>query len=207
MEIKQVDITKLVPYSKNAKKHDDVQISNVAESIRQFGMVQPIVIDKDNVVVIGHCRLEACKKLGYKEVPCVIVDTLTEEQVAKLRLLDNKLNESDWDYDLLSQELENLDLVDFTLDWVKEEIEKEQMIEEKPDCQFTEIMNEESNYLFIQFKTDIDWLQAQSLFNIEEKKAYSTRKDGKIGKNMVRKGTGRVLDGAEFINKIMEMLK
>lgn len=117
MEIKQVDITKLVPYSKNAKKHDDVQISNVAESIKQFGMVQPIVIDKDNVVVIGHCRLEACKKLGYKEVPCVIVDDLTEEQVAKLRLLDNKLNESDWDYDLLSQELEDLDLFDFTLDW------------------------------------------------------------------------------------------
>ena len=117
MQTVDIQINKLKPYAKNAKKHDQTQIDNVAESIKQFGMVQPIVIDKNNVVIIGHCRLEACKKLKFKEVPCVLADTLTDEQVAKLRLLDNKLNESDWDFDLLGEELADLDLSDFDLDW------------------------------------------------------------------------------------------
>lgn len=117
MNIVNLDIKKLIPYKKNAKKHDKTQIDNVAESIKQFGMVQPIVVDKDNVVIIGRCRLEACKKLKYETVPCVRTDDLSDEQVAKLRLLDNKLNESDWDFDLLSEELTDLDLSDFELDW------------------------------------------------------------------------------------------
>lgn len=117
MNIENVKISKLKPYEKNAKKHDETQINNVAESIKQFGMVQPIVVDKDNVVIIGHCRLEACKKLKYNEVPCVRADTLTDEQVAKLRLLDNKLNESDWDFELLGEELLDLDMSGFELDW------------------------------------------------------------------------------------------
>lgn len=117
MNIVNIEVKKLKPYDKNAKKHDQTQIDNVAESIKQFGMVQPIVIDKDNVIIIGHCRFEACKKLKFKEVPCVKADELSEEQVAKLRLLDNKLNESEWDFDLLGEELLELDLNDFALDW------------------------------------------------------------------------------------------
>lgn len=117
MQIVNIKIKDLNPYPKNAKKHDKTQIENVAESIKQFGMVQPIVVDKDNVVIIGHCRLEACKKLKFKEVPCVRTEDLDEEQVAKLRLLDNKLNESDWDFDLLGEELLELDMSDFELDW------------------------------------------------------------------------------------------
>lgn len=117
MEIKNININELKPYDKNAKKHDQTQINNVAESIKQFGMVQPIVVDKDNVVIIGHCRLEACKKLDIKEVPCVLVDNLTEEQVAKLRLLDNKLNESPWDFDLIKDEIAGLDFEGFDIDW------------------------------------------------------------------------------------------
>ncbi|MBO5309698.1 MAG: ParB N-terminal domain-containing protein [Clostridia bacterium] len=117
MQIFNLKINELKPYKNNAKKHDDVQIANVAESIKQFGMVQPIVVDKDNVVIIGHCRLEACKKLNYKEIPCVKADTLTDEQVAKLRLLDNKLNESEWDFELLGLELADLDMTGFDVDW------------------------------------------------------------------------------------------
>ena len=117
MKIFNLKIGDLKPYKNNAKKHDDVQIANVAESIKQFGMVQPIVVDKDNVVIIGHCRLEACKKLKYKEVPCVKADELSEEQVAKLRLLDNKLNESEWDFELLGEELLDLDMGDFEINF------------------------------------------------------------------------------------------
>lgn len=105
MNIQNIDIKSIAPYKGNAKKHDKKQISNVAESIKQFGFVQPIVVDKDNVIVIGHCRYEAAKKLKLTEVPCVCVEDLNEEQVQKLRLLDNKLNESDWDMDLLAPRL------------------------------------------------------------------------------------------------------
>lgn len=110
-------LREITPYDKNAKKHDKTQIANVAESIKQYGFVQPIVIDRDGVIVIGHCRALAAKKLGMKEVPCVCVDDLTPEQVNALRLVDNKSNESDWDFDLLKDELPELDLSDFDFDF------------------------------------------------------------------------------------------
>ena len=132
MEIVDIEVSKIKPYEKNAKKHDTVQIANVAESIRQFGFVQPLVLDKNNVIVIGHCRFAAAKKLRLGTVPCVYVDTLTGEQVKKLRLLDNKLNESDWDFDLLSEELADLDLDDFGLDWGLPEDEGTPQVERKP---------------------------------------------------------------------------
>ena len=79
--------------------------------------MQPIVVDKDGVIVIGHCRFAAAKKLGMKEVPCVCVDELTEEQVKALRLVDNKSNESAWDMDLLAEELPDVDLSAFEFDF------------------------------------------------------------------------------------------
>ena len=103
MDVIQKKLSEIVPYAKNAKKHDKKQIANVAESIKQYGFVQPVAIDRDGVIVIGHCRAEAAKKLGMKTVPCVCVDELTTEQVNALRLVDNKSNESDWDFDLLAE--------------------------------------------------------------------------------------------------------
>ena len=117
MNIESRLLADIVPYAKNAKKHDNRQINNVAESIKQYGFVQPIVIDRDGVIVIGHCRALAAKKLGMKEVPCVCVDDLTPEQVNALRLVDNKSNESEWDFDLLTDELADLDLSDFDFDF------------------------------------------------------------------------------------------
>lgn len=117
MEVKSLKLDSITPYGKNAKKHDKRQINNVAESIKQYGFVQPIVVDRDGVIVIGHCRALAAKKLGMEEVPCVCVDDLTPEQVNALRLVDNKSNESDWDFDLLSVELPGLDLSAFDFDW------------------------------------------------------------------------------------------
>lgn len=73
MEVKNRNLSSITAYGKNAKKHDKTQINNVAESIKQYGFVQPIVIDRDGVIVIGHCRALAAKKLGMEEVPCVCV--------------------------------------------------------------------------------------------------------------------------------------
>ena len=117
MKITEISVNDLKPYAKNTKKHDKTQIANVAESIKQYGFVQPIVIDKDNVVVIGHCRLLAAKQLKMKEVPCVCVEDLTEEQVRALRIVDNKSNESEWNLDFLTDELANLDLSGFDFDF------------------------------------------------------------------------------------------
>jgi len=163
MNIIEIEINKLKPYEKNAKKHDKTQIDNVAESIKQFGMVQPIVVDKDNVVIIGHCRLEACKKLKFEKVPCVLVDNLTNEQVAKLRLLDNKLNESDWDLDLLSEELGELDLSEFEVDWQLDEPEELDIDikEEQPKVDLTKGKEYECTcpncgFIFIPIKQEIN---------------------------------------------------
>ena len=132
MQIIHKSISELIPYEKNTKKHDDVQINNVAESIKQYGFVQPIVIDKNNVVVIGHCRLLAAKKLKLKEVPCVCVDDLTEEQVKALRIVDNKSNESEWDFDFLADELAELDLSDFDFDFgIEDEEEETEIVEDE----------------------------------------------------------------------------
>lgn len=117
MEIQYRRLDEITPYDKNAKTHDQTQINNVAESIKQYGFVQPIVVDRDGVIVIGHCRALAAKKLGMESVPCVCVDDLTPEQVNALRLVDNKSNESAWDFDLLADELSGLDLSAFDFDW------------------------------------------------------------------------------------------
>lgn len=117
MKIFELETNTLKPYEKNAKVHSQTQIDNVAESIKQMGWKQPIVVDKDRVIIIGHCRFLAAKKLGLVKVPCIIADDLTDEQVRKLRLIDNKTNESEWDYDLLKVDLDGLDFSTFDFDW------------------------------------------------------------------------------------------
>lgn len=124
MKIEQMKIKDIIPYERNAKKHDNNQINNVAESIQRFGFAQPLVVDKDNVLIIGHCRLLAAKRLKLREVPVVKMTELTEDQVKQLRLLDNKLNESEWDLDLLMSEIEGLDFEGFNIDWEIPELEE-----------------------------------------------------------------------------------
>ena len=140
MDVKNIPIKEIVPYAKNAKKHDKRQIDNVAESIRQYGFVQPVVVDKDGIIVIGHCRVLAAKKLGMESVPCVCVDDLTPEQVNALRLVDNKTNESDWDMDLLSMELPEIDLSAFDFDWDFQDTEETELTNEEREQEFKERM-------------------------------------------------------------------
>ena len=110
MEIVYLSPQELTPYPKNAKKHPDDQVEHIANSIREFGFRQPIVVDADNVVVIGHGRLLAAQKLGLDTVPVVRADDLSEEQIKALRLADNKTNESEWDLSELYDELAGLAL-------------------------------------------------------------------------------------------------
>lgn len=115
MEIKMVKLADIVPYENNPRKNDDA-IQPVAESIKQFGFKVPMILDKENVIVAGHTRYEAAKMLGMDEVPVVYADDLSEDQVRKFRLVDNKTSEfAGWDFSKLEEELEDLDFGDF--DW------------------------------------------------------------------------------------------
>lgn len=118
MNTYQISIDEIKPYKNNTKKHDERQIKNVAESIRQYGFVQPLVIDANNEIVIGHCRFEAAKVLEMETIPCVRVDDLTPAQVRALRIVDNKTNESPWDFGALDLEISDIDLDGFDFDFV-----------------------------------------------------------------------------------------
>lgn len=110
MEIITKKIKDIKPYENNPRKNDDA-VDLVANSIREFGFKVPIVIDKDNVIVTGHTRYKASKKLGLTEVPCIIADDLTKEQIQAFRLADNKVAErADWDFELLDIELGDISL-------------------------------------------------------------------------------------------------
>lgn len=108
MQIIERKTDELIPYERNQKKHDDKQIRNVANSIKRFGWQQPIVVDKKDVVVIGHCRLLAAKMLGLETVPVTVADDLSEDEIRELRIADNKTNESAWDFSLLDEDIQEL---------------------------------------------------------------------------------------------------
>lgn len=142
MDVKNIPIGEIVPYARNAKKHDKRQIDNVAESICQYGFVQPVVIDRDGVIVIGHCRVLAAKKLGMEAVPCVCVDDLTPEQVNALRIVDNKSAEDGaaWDFDMLSMELPEIDLSAFDFDLDFQDTDETELTNEEREQEFKERM-------------------------------------------------------------------
>lgn len=129
MNIQEIKLKDIKPYGKNPRKNDDA-VPYVAESIKQFGFKVPIVIDKNNVIVAGHTRYKAAKKLGFKSVPCIIADDLTDEQIKAFRLADNKVSEkAEWDLDLLDSEIEeifDIDMTDFGFELESEELEVEE---------------------------------------------------------------------------------
>lgn len=109
MNIIEKKLTEIFEYENNPRNNDNA-VDFVAESIKQFGFKVPIVIDKDSVIIAGHTRYKAAKKLGLKKVPCIMADDLNEEQVKAFRLADNKVAEkAQWDFRLLLQEIEEID--------------------------------------------------------------------------------------------------
>jgi DNA modification methylase len=117
MKIEIVDINTIKPYENNPRKLKDSAIEKVAKSIKEFGFRQPIVVDKEKIIVVGHTRYRASKKLGLTNVPITIADNLTPEQINAYRIADNRTNEeAEWDIELLKTELKDLQLKDFDLD-------------------------------------------------------------------------------------------
>ncbi len=110
MNIVYIKLKDLKPYEKNPRRNDEA-VKYVAESIKEFGFKVPIVVDKNNVIVAGHTRYKASKKLHLEEVPCIIADDLTPDQIKAYRLADNKVGEiAEWDDELLLEELADIDM-------------------------------------------------------------------------------------------------
>ena len=202
MEIINRKVSELIPYDRNPRKNDEA-VKYVKASIEQFGFKVPIVIDAQGVIVAGHTRLKAAKELGWAEVPCIVADDLNEEQIRAFRLADNKVSEaSEWRDDLLSKELDSLsnlfEMSDFGFEAIAEEI-MENLEDEKPEVEFSEELHEEHNYIVLYFDNDVDWINAQSFFEIKSVKELDAKG------SYIHPGPGRVLKGAEAIRKIQSM--
>lgn len=138
MEIIYKSIEEIKPYENNPRINDEA-VEYVANSIKEFGFRNPIILDKNNVIICGHTRLLASKELKLKEVPCIIADDLNDEQVKALRLADNKVAEkSMWDYSKLDEELEDILNIDMSkFDFINNNIDWEN-VEELEDSNYEE---------------------------------------------------------------------
>lgn len=206
LKVEYIDINELITYANNAKIHTAEQVEQIKKSIQEFGMNDPIAIWKNNEIIEGHGRLLALKELGYETVPVIRLDSLTDEQRKAYALVHNKLTmNTGFDIDLLSMELEDINDIDmdyfgFSID-ENVDLPKEII---KPELEFTEVLGEEHNYIVLYFDNEVDWLQLQSILDVETKKNLSTRRDGYLAENMQRKCKGRVFKGAEALERMRE---
>lgn len=123
IKIIEKDINELVPYENNARINDKA-VDIVANSIKEFGFKNPCIIDKNNVLIAGHTRVLACKKLGITKVPCIVADDLTEDQIKAFRIADNSSAQiAEWDMEKLMKELDSIDY-DMTQFGLAEQLEQ-----------------------------------------------------------------------------------
>jgi ParB-like chromosome segregation protein Spo0J len=196
MEVKEWPIEEVKPYKNNPRNNDDA-VEATANSIREFGWQQPIVVDTDGVIIVGHTRLKAAKKLKLKQVPVTVAENLTDEQVKAYRLADNKTGElAVWDK-TLQAELDDIYDIDMTIFGFDPETEDEEETPLEPEVEFTPELLEKNNYVVLTFDNDVDWLQAQTLLGLKTVKSLDSKP------NFEKKGIGRVVDGASAINNII----
>jgi DNA modification methylase len=136
LQVRAWPVEKLIPYARNARTHSDEQVAQIAASIAEFGFVNPVLIGPDNVIIAGHARLLAARKLGMTEVPVIVLDHLTETQRRALVLADNRLAlNAGWDEEMLRVELASLEEDGFNLDLIgfsSEELEA-LLVEPEPE--------------------------------------------------------------------------
>lgn len=193
LKIEYLPVDSLKPYSKNARKHSEKDIQAICNSIEEFQFLDPIGIWSDqNIIVEGHGRLIAAKRLGMDEVPCIRLDHLTDEQRKAYALAHNKTAElSKWFDELLQSELADIEDIDmelfgFDLDAVTEK-------EEEPgEVPFTEELMLTHNYIVLYFDNDFDWEVAQEKFGLQKVKDLIPRKGQPTG-------IGRVINGREVL--------
>lgn len=212
MEIVQKSVKSLIPYVNNARTHTKAQVKQIAKSIKEFGFTNPVLIDPDDGIIAGHGRVKAAESLGMDEVPCIVLSGLSEKQKRAYIIADNKIAlNAGWDDSLLKLEIRELMQDEFDLDLIgfsNDEVAGLLTVEEQEEAEdgtekFAEALEIENNYIVLKFHNEVDWLQAQTVFGLEQVTALSTRKDGVLTKGMRRVGMGRVVDGAMALNRIV----
>lgn len=202
------DIRELKPYKKNAKKHPKEQVERIANSIKEFGFFEhrAVAIDSEDNVVEGHGRILAARKAGLTQVPTICLDDMTEEQIKAWRLIENKTAESSYDEALINEEINELLKSDIDMEafGFSVDILEDETIEVEPDVPFTEILNEENNYIVLKFNNKIDWINAMGLLGVERVRKLSTKKKGEKQTKewKERYGVGRVLDGQKALERV-----
>lgn len=211
-----VSLEKLVPNPKNPNEHPDDQVDLLAKIIKATGWRQPITVSKrSGFVVKGHGRLLAAIRGGMTSAPVDYQEYASEAEEYADLVADNRLAElSEINNDKLRDIFADVDFSETSIDLTgytedelaalldeAEETEEDEEIE--GEVKFTEVLREEHNYIVLYFDNEVDWLQAQSLFNLKTVKSLSSRKDGKITKGNDMRGIGRVLNGA----RALEVLK
>ena len=200
------NIKELKPYKKNAKKHPKEQVERIANSIKQFGFFEhrAVAIDSEDNVVEGHGRILAAKKAGLTQVPTICLDDMTEEQIKAWRLIENKTAESSYDETLINKEIEELLQSDIDMEafGFSVDILVDETIEVEPDVPFTEILNEENNYIVLKFENKIDWINAMGLLGIKSVRKYPTKRGKQDKQWEKRSGVGRVINGVEAMERM-----
>lgn len=179
----------------NPRTIKDEKFEKLVKSIQSFPEmldIRPIVVNKDMVILGGNMRFKACKAAGLKEIPVIIADNLTEEQEKEFLIKDNTSG-GDWDFEMLESEWNVEQLEDWGLDMPKGKEDKEE-----GEIIFSNELDFESNYIVLKFSKDIDFLNIQTILNLES--TYSKRANGKPWS----KGIGRVVDGVDAILKFKE---
>lgn len=201
MQIKKVKITSVKPNKANPRIIKDFKFGKLVKSIREFPemlKIRPIVVNNENVILGGNMRYKASLEAGLEEVYIIKAEDLTDEQQQEFIIKDN-VGFGEWDWDQLANEWDTDKLSDWGVDVPFTDEEVEEMT--NPDNIDTENifateLDAESNYLVLKFDKDIDWLQAKTIFGLQTETAR--RANGKEWS----KGTGRVLNGVEAINRI-----
>lgn len=197
----KVDIQKVRSNPKNPRIIRNEKFKKLVKSIQEFPEMldlRPIVVDKDMVVLGGNMRLKACIEAGLKEVPILIADNLSAEQEAEFIIKDNS-SFGEWDWEILANEWDVDSLNEWGLDVPYTEDDIEEMgnpLNEQSEKPFATELDTQSNYLILKFDTDIDWIQAKTLFGLKTETAK--RANGKPWSQ----GIGRVINGVEAINRL-----
>jgi len=212
MKTQKMKVKDLTGDPANARKHDKKNMDAIKSSLKRFGQQKPIVVDGDGIVVAGNGTLQGAKELGWESIE-VVTTQLTGVEATAYAIADNRSSElAEWDKDALTKTLDSLkndESIDELVtgfssneidDWIASIAEGAEI---EGEVEFSECIGENNQYIVLVFNNDLDWLNAQTHFNIKPVKVK--RREGGKDKPW-RTAMGRVLDGARYITRITKEL-
>ena len=205
-KIVEVPLIDIKPYSNNQREHSEDQIHKIADSIREFGFINPIILDSDNEIIAGHARLQAGQTMGLDKIPVIYTEHLTENQVKAYRLADNKIQDMSWFNDekvekelkILQEEDYDIFLTgfdDFNNFNIDDEIEDALNERELPKME--RMLDEHHDYLVFLFDNKYDWIRACDKFDVK-------KVNGSIMPGKTKIGVGRVLKAERLLELLGE---